>query len=108
MVHERVLAASEPGWFRWDWENDRTAEWHTVDPSRSLVIEGSGSLSRNNRALATLGVWVELDEPTRKRRALERDGDAYAPHWDRWAAQEAAFLERERPQLLADLVIDER
>jgi hypothetical protein len=48
---------------------------------------------------------VELDEATRKRRALARDGEAYAPYWDRWAAQEAAFIAREHPQALADRVV---
>ncbi|MDQ1550836.1 MAG: hypothetical protein QOD50_258, partial [Actinomycetota bacterium] len=65
-------------------------------------------LSRANRALATFGVWVELDEPTRKARALARDGAAYEPHWDDWAAQEQRFVDRERPDFLADYVVDQR
>ncbi|MDQ1578127.1 MAG: hypothetical protein QOE21_814, partial [Microbacteriaceae bacterium] len=56
----------------------------------------------------TFAIWVELDAATRKRRALDRDGDAYRPHWDRWAAQELAFAEREHPSELADLVVDGR
>ena len=102
----RPLAQGRPGrWQRWDWESDAPAEWHDVDPGRPLIIEGCGSLSRANRALADLGIWVELDAPTRKARALARDGDAYAPHWDRWAAQEEAFIARERPRALADRVV---
>jgi predicted kinase len=93
-------------WRRWDWAAGEPAEWHDLDPHRPLVIEGCGSLSRANRALATFGIWVELDEPTRKARALARDGDAYAPYWDRWAAQERAFFERERPDRLADTVLE--
>ncbi len=58
--------------------------------------------------VATLGVWVELDEPTRKARALARDGAMYEPHWDAWAAQEQEFFHRERPDLLADVVLDQR
>ena len=94
-------------WQRWDWAADRPAEWHELDPDLPLVIEGSGALSRANCRLATFALWIELDAAERRRRALERDGDTYAPHWDRWAAQEAAFFERERPDLLADVVIDE-
>jgi hypothetical protein len=107
IVRERVLATSVPSWNRWDWAAGEWAEAHELDPRRPLVIEGSGSLSRANRARATYGVWVELDAVTRKRRALARDGEAYAPHWDGWAAQELAFFERERPDLLADLIVDE-
>lgn len=93
-------------WRRWDWDLGAPAEVHDVDPGRGLVVEGSGSLSARNRALATFGIWVELAEHARKARALARDGDAFAPHWDRWSEQERAFYARERPDLLADLVLD--
>lgn len=92
-------------WRRWDWLAGEYAEEHTVDPARPLIIEGCGSLSRANRELATLGVWVDLDERARKARALARDGDTYAPHWDEWAEQEQRFIDRERPELLADLTV---
>lgn len=104
-VHEFVLS-SDPRWQRWDWTADAPAEWHLLDANRPLVIEGCGSLSRANRQLATFGIWVELDAESRKVRALERDGEAYAPYWDRWARQEAAFAGREHPQLLADVIVD--
>jgi gluconate kinase len=99
-----VLRSTDPGWRGWDWRDERAAGWHPVDPDRPLVIEGCGALSRAAREHATFGVWVELDAAERKRRALERDGAAYAPHWDRWARQEAAFWAREHPWELADLI----
>jgi uridine kinase len=103
MVRTDILLANR---FQcWDWQADAPGDWCDLNPGLALVVEGSGALSRANRELATLGVWVELDEPTRKARALERDGEMYAPHWDRWAAQEQRFFDRERPDLLADLVI---
>jgi predicted kinase len=95
-------------WQRWDWAIGQLADWNELDPARALVVEGSGALSRANRELATLGVWVDLDEPTRKARALARDGAMYEPHWDAWAAQEQRFFDRERPDLLADLVLPGR
>jgi cytidylate kinase len=107
LVHDDVLASANPGWQRWDWVTGTPAEWHALDASLPLVIEGSGCLSRANRARATFGIWVELDAPTRKQRALERDGEAYAPHWDRWAAQEREFASRELPWRLADIVLDD-
>ncbi|GAB3605972.1 AAA family ATPase [Conyzicola nivalis] len=106
VVRDDILASDTPSWRRWDWELGRHAEWHDIDPSRPLVIEGCGALSRDNRRLATFGIWVALDAATRKRRALERDGSTYAPHWDEWAAQEDAFLTRENPAAHADAVID--
>ena len=93
-------------WRRWDWATSSFAEEHSIDPARPLVIDGCGALSAASRALATLGVWVELNAERRKIRALERDGDSYAPHWDDWAKQEQAFIDREHPRELADLVVD--
>ncbi|WP_344203090.1 ATP-binding protein [Pseudolysinimonas kribbensis] len=98
-----VLRSEDPGWRGWDWTTQQPGIWHPVDPARPLVVEGCGALSRAARRLATLGVWVELDAASRRRRALARDGDAYAPHWDRWARQEAAFAAREHPHLHADV-----
>jgi uridine kinase len=95
-------------WQRWDWALDAPAEWHELDPDRALIVEGSGALSRANRELATLGVWVKLDDPTRKARALARDGADYEEHWDAWSAQEERLIARERPDLIADIVIDRR
>jgi uridine kinase len=106
-IYGTVLAKENAGWRGWDWVHDRPAAWHPLDPSRPIVVEGCGALSRANRALATLGVWVELDAPTRKTRALARDGATYEPHWQRWAEQEDAFIARENPMALADIVIRE-
>jgi uridine kinase len=106
VVHDEILATDRPRWRRWDWVLGRHAEWHELDPQRPLVIEGCGALSRDNRRLATFGIWVALDAETRKRRALDRDGATYEPHWDEWAAQEDAFLTRENPAAHADAVID--
>jgi len=111
-VVDRVLAPRADGrpaaWRRWDWTTGAPAGWHAVDSAAAVVIEGSGVLHRISRGLASLGVWVELDASTRKRRAISRDGDDYARHWDRWAAQEARFAAREHPEQVADLVVDGR
>jgi uridine kinase len=109
-LHDSVLvplaAGGEARWQRWDWATDAAAEWHAVDPSRPLLIEGCGALSRSTRALASFALWVELDSVERQRRAFVRDRDAYRPFWKRWAAQEQVFIDREHPATLADLVID--
>jgi hypothetical protein len=105
-VRDHVLAAESPRWQRWDWLENRRAEWHEIDLDRPLVVEGCGALSRANRALASFGVWVSLDPVLRKRRALDRDGETYAPHWGQWAAQEDEFLTRENPAALADAIVD--
>ena len=107
MVRTNMLDHEKPGWRRWDWGKRQPAEWHKIKPHKALVIEGSGALSKANRELATFAIWIELEQAERKRRALARDRD-YAEHWDRWAAQEHAFYARERPDLLADVILDNR
>ncbi len=107
-VHEQVLRAHEPGWRRWDWMTEREAEWHPVDPTRPIVIEGCGALTARNRARATLGVWIELDADERRRRALARDGALFESYWDGWAAQEARLRAAEPPLELADVALDGR
>lgn len=93
-------------WREWDWTTGRPGGWHDLDPARPIIVEGVGALSRASRTFADLGLWVQLDDTIRKQRALARDGDTYAPHWDRWAAQEERFIARENPRALADVVID--
>jgi uridine kinase len=104
-VAEQVLGRNS--WTRWDWERSEPGETQLVDPERALVVEGSGALSAGNRALATIGVWVECPADIRKARALTRDGDVYAREWDRWAAQEERFEARERPRSMADILVSE-
>ena len=107
VVHETVLRVLDPGWVPWDWAAEARAEWHPLDPARALIVEGCGALSRANRARATFGIWLELDAAERHRRFSERDAGRFDAYWDRWADQEDAFIAREHPRSLADLVIDE-
>lgn len=92
-------------WRRWDWETSQPAEWHSIDPSRTLIVEGVGAIGRASRPLADYALWVELDDATRKTRALARD-QYFAEHWEHWAAQEERLIAREQPRALADAVVD--
>ena len=102
-VRDFILAPENPRWQQWDWPNNRPGPWHEIDPTLPLVIEGVGTLTRPNRALATFGVWLERDAETRKRLALARDGALFAANWDAWASQEDDFIAKEHPRELADL-----
>ncbi len=104
-IADQLLRPSEPGYFRWDWTLSRVAGWVPIDPHRPLLIEGCGALTVRNRALADLGVWCELDEAERYRRAIARDGELFAVHWNQWEAQEAEHWQRHRPRELADLTV---
>lgn len=106
MIAGSVLDDDKPRWQRWDWKHNKPAEWHKVNPKKNLVIEGSGALSRANRELATYGIWIHLDADSRRKRKIQRDGTLNMEQWDRWAMQEQTFFRRERPDQLADVVID--
>ncbi len=84
-------------WERWDWTAGLPAEAHAVDPSLPLIVEGSGLLTPATAKLGDVRVWLESPAASRKRRALDRDGDAYRPYWDRWARQEQRHIERDDP-----------
>ncbi|MGH1548529.1 ATP-binding protein [Leifsonia poae] len=103
---EPLRATGRGAWERWDWERHRAAELHTVTGGEPLVVEGCGTLSRENASLADLTVWLHADDALRKRRALARDGETFAVEWDRWQAQFERFVEREHPVQLARLVLD--
>lgn len=93
-------------WRRWDWDLGADAESHAVDPALALLVEGCGVLTPASARLADVTVWVDGPVESRKRRALERDGDAFRSHWKMWAAQEDAHIRRDGPRSLASLVVD--
>ncbi|WP_345802762.1 hypothetical protein AAIB33_06655 [Microbacterium sp. AZCO] len=88
-------------WQRWDWDAEDYAEAHAVDPALPLIVEGVGLLTPSTERLGDVRVWLESPVVSRKRRALQRDGETYRPHWDRWAEQEERHLARDDPRRFA-------
>lgn len=104
---------------RYDWARERFGERIVLDPLRPLIVEGCGSITAESVAAAREWggadgtgrgpvrtrplhtVWIECPEPLRRERALARDGEAFAPHWDAWAAQEERHFALARPLSLA-------
>ena len=100
------LARGEAAAYRlWDWEHDGWDGWQTVAPADVVVVEGCGSSVGPAGDLAALRVWVEAPREERRRRGLARDGEAYRPHWERWAAQEEELYARDGTRAKADVVI---
>lgn len=109
IVKSGILRKEDPGYYRWDWERDRPGEWVPLDPLADLIIEGVGSLTKQNvraavlrgggtvaekgRGKATcpcLTVWIEASVQLRRTRALRRDPE-FQKFWDMWAEQEDRF-----------------
>ncbi|WP_369052220.1 hypothetical protein [Kineococcus terrestris] len=101
------LAAGRPGRYRrWDWSADAPGADVEVPPAPLLVVEGVGCGARAAARWVSRLVWVQAPAGLRRERALARDGDAYAPHWERWAAQEARLFAAEGTRGRADVVVD--
>ena len=91
---------------RWDWDAAQDGPLLRVRPSPLLILDGVGSGAAILRPYLSFLIWVDAPDDVRKRRALDRDGDVYAPFWDTWAAQEAEHFSAEQTRIHADLAID--
>jgi uridine kinase len=91
---------------RYDWITRTWGESAPLDPPGLLIVEGVGAGARRAAGFESLVVWLEAAADVRKKRALDRDGETFAPYWDYWAAQEDAMLARERTPERADVLID--
>jgi len=109
-LHDQILAPIARGerasYRRWDWENDRYADWHSLPAAPLLLVEGSGSGAGRNAELESVLIWLEADRDVRFRRGIERDAEAYLPHWRRWAEQEEALFLADATRSRADLIMD--
>jgi len=102
----RPLALGRRGSYRrYDWHAGAFAETVTVEPCELLVLEGVGSGSSLAADLVTVLVWLDAPHEVRKQRALDRDGEAFAPHWAQWTADEATHFAAEQTRQRADLHI---
>ncbi|WP_299445466.1 AAA family ATPase [uncultured Phycicoccus sp.] len=89
----------------WDWDADTWGGTREVEPGPLLVVEGCASSAGPAGDLAAVRVWVEAPPSERMRRGLARDGETYRPHWERWAAQEAALFTADGTRARADVVV---
>jgi len=90
---------------RYDWVTDAWGTPWVLEPPEVLIVEGVGAGARRTAVYESVVAWMEVPASVRKKRALDRDGETFAPYWDMWAAQEDAMLARERTPERADLVI---
>jgi uridine kinase len=101
IAHGRAARVPRYDWIAAAWD----VPW-TLEPPEVLIVEGVGAGARRAAAYESVLAWTEAPASVRKKRALDRDGETFAPYWDAWAAQEDALLARERTPQRADIVID--
>ena len=101
------LAAGRDGAYRrWDWAACEDGAAVPVPAVPLLVVEGAGAASRAAAPHLAVVVWLDGPPEWRRRRALARDGATYAPHWQRWAAQEQVHFAREGTRARADVALE--
>lgn len=95
----RALAAADSAWQVLHMD-DWYPGWDGLDAgarvARAIAADlragrDSSYVAWDWEADADLTIWLaDPGEAERRRRALARDGATYAPHWQRWAAQDLA------------------
>lgn len=90
-------------WTSWDWERHYDGEARTTRPADVVLVEGVGAAAAEAAPYLDAVIWTDAPDGARKDRALERDGDTYAPYWEQWAEQEEAWLAGDEVPARADV-----
>ncbi|WP_261558259.1 dephospho-CoA kinase [Frankia tisae] len=104
----RPLARGEqPCWRSYDWHRRCYGADRTLDPATAtIVVEGVGAGAQAGAPLLSGLVCVAAPVQVRRRRALARDGDTFAPHWERWARHEDRYFAAEDVAGRADILVN--
>ncbi len=108
VIRDVVIPMSEGragSYTRWDWEHNSAGETVTVPVVPLVIIEGCGILTPLSARYADVTLWVDCDDDLRRQRAITRDGEDTATHFDRWAEQEQRVIAVDFPMALADEII---
>jgi uridine kinase len=90
-------------WQRYDWHAGQHAEWHSLNTTNALIVEGCGSINAASAEFASVRLWVEAPDDLRQQRALSRGGEDYEAHWQMWDEQFSSFAATEQPVSFATL-----
>lgn len=99
------LTGAPPSHPTWDWEADVAGPAQAVPQADLVVLEGVGAFAIAGEH-ASVSVWVEAPDDERHDRAIARDGEGFASHWDIWADQERALYAAHPGRDAADVVFD--
>ena len=92
---------------RYDWVEDRLAQWIDIPSGAPIVLEGVFCLAAQLRYAYTFKIWCRADPILRLSRGLARDGEEARPMWvDVWMPAETEYAVRQHPDRIADLVVD--
>jgi uridine kinase len=101
------LLRGEPARYRpRDWDDGRLKDPRSVQPGGIVVIEGVAALDIRLRDAYDYRIWVETPREICFKRGLERDGAQALPLWEAWSEKEQRYWATQRPQDVADIVVD--
>jgi hypothetical protein len=104
-VLEPLAAGREAMVPLYDWAAARWLSPQALPPPPLLIVEGVGAGAVAAAPYLGLLAWLELSEPMRKARAMERDGTLYDGHWEMWRDQEDEYLRVNRTAERAEVIL---
>jgi uridine kinase len=101
----KPIAAAQPARYEpTTWGGPRKKH-RVVPPAEFVILEGVTALREAFRPYIAYSIWIETPRKLRLQRGLERDGRDARAKWERWMADEDAYVQQERPADYADLVL---
>jgi uridine kinase len=101
-----LLADERARYQRYDWDDDRLAEWHEIEPGGLVIAEGVSICRKELGDPWDLKVWVECPYDLRLKRGVERDGEGMRETWvNFWLPEEVRYVEEQRPNERADYIV---
>ena len=102
----RPIADGQLGRYqRYDWGEQKLADWCTVSPVGVLILEGVSASRAAVRDRLYVTVWVETPRHIRLDRGLARDGADSIALWEQWMAAEDRHFATEHTREHADFVV---
>lgn len=100
-----IINGMEAKYQRYDWNMDKLAEWHTVEPNGLIIVEGVYSISNQLYNKYDIKIFVECNRELRLKRGLERDGESALDFWEQWMIGEEKYFQEQKPRDRADFTI---
>ena len=100
-----IINGMEAKYQRYDWNMDKLAEWHTIEPNGLIIVEGVYSISNQLYNKYDIKIFVECNRELRLKRGLERDGESALDFWEQWMIGEEKYFQEQKPRDRADFTI---
>jgi uridine kinase len=103
-----LLANGLPGHYqRFDWATYALQEWHDVPTGGIVLLDGVYSTREEISPFLAQRIWVTVPRDLGLQRGIDRDGEKSRDWWmTDWVEDEDRYILMDRPEDLADVVID--